>query len=594
MRLHALLRGAGLSGLITPGLADPLILGVTEDSRQVANGFLFIARPGRVADGGRHVADAIARGAAVVLAANPPTEEAAQTPHYGVFNGGALNGGALNGGTLHEGALNGGAGHDGGLRGGGPHGGGQRGGDHHDRKPAFVLTDRPAGCASPLANAFYARPAERVKVLGITGTNGKTTTAYLLRHILNAAGHKCGMIGTVEVDDGATLAEATMTTPDAVSVARLLRAMADNGCRACAIETSSHALDQGRASGVGFAGAGFTNLTGDHLDYHKTMDAYAAAKARLFGLLSGDGVAVVNRDDPAGATMAAAAERAGRRVVTFSQRGKPSRAEPSTDDVIAADERHNDNAFGPAGGALETSLEAADHRAADYRAADVVVTAQGTHFILIAPDGRAEVASRLIGRHNVENMLCAAALAGEVFGLTARQIAAGLKDAPGAPGRLQAVTRGHGRQPFTVLVDYAHTDDALRNVLTALRPLTRGRLRVVFGCGGDRDATKRPRMAAVAEQLADELYLTSDNPRTEDPQAILDQMLAGLSGKARPRVRVEPNRGAAIYAALTDAHPGDVVLIAGKGHENYQIIGTQKHPFDDVEHATAALERVSA
>jgi UDP-N-acetylmuramoyl-L-alanyl-D-glutamate--2,6-diaminopimelate ligase len=224
---------------------------------------------------------------------------------------------------------------------------------------------------------------------------------------------------------------------------------------------------------------------------------------------------------------------------------------------------------------------------ADYRARDIAVTSLGSNFILHTPDGRAEVKMQLIGKHNIENALAAAALVGEVFGLSVHQIANGLKDALGAPGRLQPVKAG---QPFAVLVDYAHTDDALENVLTALRPLTRGKLRVLFGCGGDRDNTKRPRMAKTAERLADVVYVTSDNPRTENPQTIIEQIVAGFSGAGRKSAIVESDRHVAIGRILGDAQAGDVVLLAGKGHENYQIIGTEKRHFDDVEEATAVLQ----
>ena len=272
------------------------------------------------------------------------------------------------------------------------------------------------------------------------------------------------------------------------------------------------------------------------------MDAYADAKARLFASLDPSAVAVVNGDDDA-ATRMVRDTRA--RVIRFG--------------------------FG---------------KSADYRARDWAVTSQGSNFVLHTPDGRAEVAMSLIGKHNIENALAAAALVGETFGLGVNQIAAGLRDAQGAPGRLQAVRAG---QPFAVLVDYAHTDDALENVLTALKPLTKGKLRVVFGCGGNRDPFKRPRMAATAERYADAIYVTSDNPRKEEPGDILDQIVAGLSGAGRGKAVVEIDRRNAIRQALGDAREGDVVLIAGKGHENYQIVGEVKHHFDDVEEATGFL-----
>ena len=307
------------------------------------------------------------------------------------------------------------------------------------------------------------------------------------------------MIGTVEIDDGKTRREAEMTTPGATEVAALLASMRDKGCRAAAIEASSHALEQSRLAGVHFAGAAFTNLTGDHLDYHKTMDAYAAAKAKLFESLDAEAVAVVNDDDQWSNRMI---ENCASRIMRF---GFSKRA--------------------------------------DYRAGSVQITAQGSRFVLHTPDGKAEVAMKLIGKHNIENALTAAALVGEVAGLSINQIAAGLSDAGGAPGRLQPVDAG---QPFAVLVDYAHTDDALDNVLSALRPLAKGKLRVIFGCGGDRDPLKRPRMAKVAEKYADAIYVTSDNPRTEDPSAIIKQIVPGFSKSKAKSVFVDPDRRTAI------------------------------------------------
>jgi UDP-N-acetylmuramoyl-L-alanyl-D-glutamate--2,6-diaminopimelate ligase len=464
------------------------VTGVTEDSRAVQPGHVFVARGGTVTDGSKYVDQAVARGAVAVVAAT-----------------------------------------------------------RVESCPVVQVTVPDAGAAaSVLAHAFHGQPSlDPLRLLGVTGTNGKTTVGYLLRHVLNGFGLRCGLIGTVEVDDGRTRWESTMTTPAAADVASLLARMRDRGCRACAMEVSSHSLHQGRVAGATFAGAAFTNLTGDHLDYHGSMDAYAAAKATLFAGLSPGAVAAINGDDPWADRMVR--DCAGR-VVRYG--------------------------FGDG---------------ADYRAADLTVTAAGSAFDLHAPHGRAQVSLPLVGRHNVENAMAAAVLLGEVFQLSASQLATGLSNATGAPGRLQSVRAG---QRFAVLVDYAHTDDALRNVLTALRPLCAGRLRVVFGCGGDRDRTKRPRMARVAEQLADDVYLTSDNPRTEDPASILAEVAAGFTA-GRPRC-VEADRRTAIVAALSDAGPDDVVLVAGKGHENYQIVGTVKHHFDDVEECERALGRRTA
>ncbi len=483
MRLHTLL-GSTPFAIPLANVPNLDITGVYDDSRHVRPGGLFVAVPGTLTDGNRFIADAFARGAVAVATEKP--------------------------------------------------------------MPACVLPQIPVhdapAMASILAHAFHQFPARRMKVLAVTGTNGKTTIAYLLRHLLGRLGMRSGMIGTVEIDDGQTRIPAEMTTPGAVQVADLMGQMVRHGCGACAIETSSHALDQDRVAGVGFAAAAFTNLTGDHLDYHKTMDAYAAAKARLFESLDPSAVAVVN-----------AADDWTPRMVT-NCRGR----------IIRYGFTKN----------------------CDYRAKDIAPGPQGSQFILVTPDGETEMKLGLVGRHNIENALAAAALVGETFGVSVHQLAGGLKDAHGAPGRLQPVRCG---QPFNVLVDYAHTDDALENVLTALRPSTRGKLRVLFGCGGGRDPHKRPRMAKVASRLADALYITSDNPRHEDPDAILAQIVAGLPAKSDKPVIVEPDRRAAIERICADAEEGDTVLLAGKGHENYQIIGAEKRHFDDVEEAARVL-----
>jgi UDP-N-acetylmuramoyl-L-alanyl-D-glutamate--2,6-diaminopimelate ligase len=415
------------------------------------------------------------------------------------------------------------------------------------RVPVIPVTNA-GDAASKLAHILHGQPTQTLKVMGVTGTNGKTTTTYLIQHLLRQVDKPCGLVGTVQIDDGGRVIESEMTTPGAVEVAQLMARMVRNGCVACAIETSSHALDQGRVAGVRFSGAGFTNLTHDHLDYHGTMENYAAAKARLFEMLDADAVAAVNADDPWTARMVRDCRG---RIVTFG---------------------------------MKTTT-------ADYSARDIKVTAKGTHFILHGPDGSAEVSMRLIGRHNIENALCAATLVAETVGLTVHQIATGLADAAGAPGRLQRVDAG---QPFAILVDYAHTDDALKNVLMALRPLCRGKLRVLFGCGGDRDRTKRPKMAGISAELADALYITSDNPRTEDPKAIVDEILSGLPKNLQKPVFVDIDRRTAIRQIVADAGPDDVVLIAGKGHENYQILGKTKHHFDDTEEATAAVGVIKA
>jgi UDP-N-acetylmuramoyl-L-alanyl-D-glutamate--2,6-diaminopimelate ligase len=485
MRLHQLIAELD-PRLNLQGMADVPIGGICEDSRCVAAGDLFVARSGRSADGAKFVTQAVQRGAAAVVVATPAADCIA---------------------------------------------------------PQVIVPD-PAAIIAPLAHLFYANPSKSIRVVGVTGTNGKTTSTYLIRHALNKLSHRCGMIGTVETDDGRDRRVATMTTPGPIELARLLAAIRDNGCHACAMETSSHALDQGRVNGIRFAGAAFTNLTRDHMDYHGQMEHYATAKAKLFAMLDEEAIAAVNADDSWSDRMVVECKA---RVVRFG--------------------------FAPA---------------ADYRAQDVAMTGQGLRFILHTPDGSAEVAMGMIGRHNIANALTAATLLGEVFRLSVHQISAALQDAQGAPGRLQALRRG---QPFAVLVDYAHTDDALEKVLNALRPLARGKLRVMFGCGGDRDRTKRPLMARAAHRLADAIYVTSDNPRTENPTEIIEQILAGLPSDHGKPVVVEPDRRAAIAKILEDAQSGDIVLLAGKGHEDYQIIGQTKYHFDDLEEAEKALSQ---
>jgi UDP-N-acetylmuramoyl-L-alanyl-D-glutamate--2,6-diaminopimelate ligase len=484
MQLHALLRHFDAQLSLT-GIPNVEVTGVAEDSRRVQRGNLFIARNGLKTNGLDYVADAKAHGAVAAVVAT-------KTP----------------GCPLPQ-----------------------------------IVTKDPARAGSVLANLFHSSPSHRIRVFAVTGTNGKTTTAYLVRHLLSKVKQRCGLMGTVEIDDGRTRREADMTTPDACLVAETLASMRDKGCRAAVLEASSHALDQSRLAGVFFSGAAFTNLSGDHLDYHKSMPNYAAAKARLFENLDAEAVAVINDNSKWADRMI---QDCPSRIIRF---GTTKRS--------------------------------------DYRASNVHVTPQGTRFVLHTPGGKAEVNMKLVGQHNIENALAAAALVGEVAGLTVNQIAAGLADAQGAPGRLQQVEVG---QPFSVLVDYAHTDDALINVLKALKPLTKNRLHVVFGCGGDRDATKRPRMAKAAEEYGDVIYVTSDNPRTEDPKTIIDQICRGFSAKCETPIVIQPDRRMAIQQAIGSAEPGDIVLIAGKGHENYQIIGTTKHHFDDVEEARRAIQ----
>ncbi len=423
--------------------------------------------------------------------------------------------------------------------------------------PAVVVPDTRAAMG-PLAARYHGHPSRSLGIAGITGTNGKTTTAFLLRSVLGCLG-PVGLVGTVRNVVGGREEEVVHTTPEAPDLQCLLRRMADAGDRWAVLEVSSHALALGRVEGCEFDVAVFTNLTRDHLDFHGTMDAYLEAKRRLFLHLGREAerrkgpalAAVLNADDPAWEAMAGAAWAP---VVTYG--------------LAAGQVRAADLDLSPAG----TSFRARWGREAGGAAG-------------LAP-GEVEVRLRLPGRHNVYNALAAFA-AGLAAGVPPDAAAAALGRVDGVPGRLERVP---GRQPFTVLVDYAHTPDGLENVLRAVRGFARRRVLVVFGCGGDRDRTKRPLMGQVAARLADIVFVTSDNPRSEDPAAIAAEVLAGVppDGPAgRPRLVLD--REEAIRAALAEAGPGDVVLIAGKGHEEVQIFRDRAVPFRDAAVAARAL-----
>ena len=413
--------------------------------------------------------------------------------------------------------------------------------------PQVTVTDARAAMA-PIAVRFWGDPTATLGVAGITGTNGKTTTAFLVRHILEAQGTQTGLLGTVKSVVGGAEEEVERTTPEAIDLQATFRRMLDAGDTACAMEVSSHALAQHRTDGVRFAVAVFTNLTQDHLDFHEGMEDYFSAKRLLF--LPGDGaqpspeIAVVNVDDPYGARIAA----------EVAESGEPP---------------------------LRTiSPTGAD--GADFRALDASFDATGSRFRCAWPGGEVDVRTPLAGHFNVENALAAVA-ACDALGVPVESAAAALADAGRAPGRFEPV---EGGQSFAVLVDYAHTPDSLENVLRAARLLTDGRLICVFGCGGDRDRDKRPLMGEIAARLADRTVVTSDNPRSEDPEAIIGEILAGIpgygNGGGRDDVDVEPDRRAAIALALSEAKAGDTVVIAGKGHEQGQEFENgRKIPFDD-------------
>ena len=412
--------------------------------------------------------------------------------------------------------------------------------------PQLVVADVRAAMAVA-ADVFFDRPTRELQVAGVTGTNGKTTTAFLLFAILAAAGRRPGLLGTVESRIGGERRPVTRTTPEAIDLQATFREMLDAGDRSCAMEASSHASALHRLYGVRFACLVFTNLSQDHLDFHETMEAYYEAKRRLFFEPDPDGrrpAAAVNLDDAYGRRLAGELAGPGGPLLTFG---------------LAED--------------------------AEVRAEELELTVAGASFRA----GGLRVRSRLRGRFNVENQLAAIAAA-RLLGIPDEAIVRGVEHVAGVPGRFEAVDEG---QPFAVLVDYAHTPDALRNVLEAAREITSGRLVCVFGCGGDRDRGKRPLMGAIAVAVADRVVVTSDNPRSEEPEAIIGEILAGMA-PAGADVEVEPDRRLAIRLAVSLATEGDVVVIAGKGHEQGQTFADGTVPFSDRQEATDALRGLAA
>ncbi len=474
---------------------DPTVTGVVYDSRQAAAGSVFVALRGVHADGTSYAREAVTRGAIAVFAEVPAP-----------------------------------AGH---------------------RTPWFQVADGRLALAA-LASEFFGRPSEHLTLVGITGTNGKTTTSYILASIFEAAGMKCGRIGTVGYRIGNREHEAARTTPEAPELQRMLRDMVAQGCGACVMEVSSHALVLRRADHLHFAAGIFTNLTRDHLDFHGDMEQYFAAKRRLFELMPANAIGVTNADD-----------RRGREFAASSQR-------PLTYAIDAP---------------------------ADVKPGPITYSLDGLSFDVRTSRGTVQIRSKLVGRPNVYNILASVAAA-TALDLPFSAIEQGVKNLENVPGRFQVVSAPD--DDVRVVVDYAHTDDALKNLLETARPLAQGRVITVFGCGGDRDKSKRPLMGAVAARLSDMVVVTSDNPRSEDPEQIIEDIKRGIvlpadrmgpkgqGPKATPSLAIV-DRKAAIERAVREARPGDLVLVAGKGHEKYQVIGERTLPFDDVDVARAAL-----
>lgn len=474
------------------------VCGVEYDSRRVGPGSVFVAMRGETTDGNQYIEQAVARGAVAVV-----TDSAAA---YDATANGPLD-------------------------------------------VALVEVRHGRRALAAIAANVFGHPERKLQLSGVTGTNGKTTTAYLLEQLLRAAGRVTALVGTIEYRVAGEVRPSPHTTPESRDLLALLAEGVERGVTEGVMEVSSHALEQGRVWGIPYDVAIFTNLTQDHLDYHGTMEAYFAAKRKLFDGSQSPAprVAVLNAEDDTEAVLAETARTAGSEIVTYG----------------------------------------VSH--GDVQARDVAMRPNGMRFVLSALQGEATMDVALTGRVNVLNLLAASAAA-MARGVTLAQIAEAAPKLKPVPGRFEAVDAG---QPFTVVVDYAHTDDALKNVLALARDLVSsgdkaGRVLTVFGCGGDRDRTKRPRMGRAAAEASEIVVVTSDNPRSEDPRAIIDEILPGTAGK-RATVEVEPDRAKAIALAVTKARAGDIVVIAGKGHERTQTIGGQVLPFDDVAVAREAL-----
>ncbi len=483
MKLKELLKA--LKSYEIQGSEDTEIFDIQYDSRAVGKGSLFVAMKGEKADGNLFAPQAIEKGAVAVLTDKEKPFEGAAT----------------------------------------------------------VRVPNAREALARISAAFYGEPATKLKLVGITGTNGKTTTSFLVESILREAGLNPGVIGTINYRYAGKVLPAPNTTPESLDLQRLLRDMVDGGVKAVVMEVSSHALSQDRVAGLIFDAGVFTNLTQDHLDYHGTMEAYFEAKARLFTDFIDEGrAAVINMDDPKGEDLS---KRAVGRVMGYGVKG--------------------------IGIGRETNMYPKD----------IKLGVEGIEGTLVTPSGDIKVKSSLVGEFNLYNILAAVG-AGVGLGLPVEAIEKGISDLKNVPGRLERVDAG---QPFTILVDYAHTPDALERVLSTIRGLTDKKIITVFGCGGDRDKGKRPIMGKIAAEYSDVVIVTSDNPRTEDPLKIIEDIKAGITG-----VRVIPDRREAIREAIREANEGDVVLLAGKGHEDYQIIGKEKIHFDDREEALKAAK----
>ena len=474
---------------------NPSVSGLEYDSRRVKPGDVFLAMHGETSDGNRYIDNAIAAGAVAVVTDSAP--------------------------------------------------------EKHRDGVAWAQVPHGRRALGRLSANLYRHPARRLAISGVTGTNGKSTMTFLLESILNAAGRKSALVGTIEYHVGSKVLPAPHTTPESLELNRLLRDALGDGTTEAVMEVSSHALEQQRVFGIPFDVAIFTNLTRDHLDYHKTMAQYLAAKRVLFEGCGTDPprAAVINLDDDSGSELMKVSKSRGSQVFTYGW------------------------------------------SQGDFQAEKAEITLEGTRFDLASPGGKIPLWSPLIGKVNVYNIMAAAAAA-HARGCADDAIARGVATLARVPGRFERV---HCGQPFTVVVDYAHTDDALRNLTAIAREFVSqhgrtGRVITLFGCGGDRDRTKRPLMGEAAGRGSDFVVLTSDNPRSEDPRAIMNDALVGLQ-RSGAKYSMEPDRRAAIALAIREAAPGDIVLLAGKGHEKVQVTQAGPRPFDDVEVARAVLSQ---
>ncbi|MDD5044705.1 MAG: UDP-N-acetylmuramoyl-L-alanyl-D-glutamate--2,6-diaminopimelate ligase [Candidatus Omnitrophica bacterium] len=478
MRLRELIKSLDLN---ISDAQDFEVKGITCDSRQVKNDFIFVAINGNKMNGNLFIPEAVKNGARLVIL-DAATEEV--------------------------------------------------------KGITFIRVNDSRIALATLAADFYGYPSRKMKVVGITGTNGKTTITYLIEHILRQAGYKAGVIGTINYRFQNKVISAKNTTPGAEAIQSLLAQMYNEDIRYVAMEVSSHALDQGRVKGVDFSTAVFTNLTQDHLDYHKDMEEYFRAKSLLFKNLNSGALAVINKDSPFSQRLINSTSA---RVITYSLR-----------------------------------------QGADIAASKIKLGVYGTSFYITSSEIKTEINTKLIGRHNVYNILAAFAFALQE-GLDAQDIKKSIEGFSCVPGRLEEIDLG---QPFKVFVDYAHTEDALFNVITSLKEIAHNRIIVVFGCGGDRDAAKRPKMGRVTTELADKVIITADNPRSENAEDIIKDILKGVK---RDNYKIVVDRGLAIKEALTMARNNDIVLLAGKGHEDYQVFKDRTINFDDREEARKCL-----